>query len=73
MSKQQLLEQVLILSPEERAELIEDIWVSLEQPTQEWEKRWGEVAMRRHEDLKSGKVKGIPYEEVMNEVKSRNG
>ena len=73
MSKQQVLEQVLTLSPEERAELIEDIWISLEQPSKEWERLWGEVAMHRYQEMKSGKVKGIPYEEVLNEVKSSNG
>lgn len=72
MSKTQVLEQVLALSREEREELLGDILRSLEEPSpEEHQKIWGEVAMRRYHDLKSGKVKGIPYEEVMRDVKSR--
>lgn len=60
-----MLEQVLALSRKEREELLEDILRNLEQLTPEDQKLWGELAVRRYNDLKSGKVKGIPYEEVI--------
>jgi hypothetical protein len=38
---------------------------------EEHEKLWAEEAVRCYEELKSSKVKGIPYEEVLRDVKSR--
>jgi putative addiction module component (TIGR02574 family) len=72
ISKTQVLEQVLALSRQECEELLSDILESLEEPTpEEHQELWGEVARCRYNDLKSGKVKGIPYEEVLRNVKSR--
>jgi restriction endonuclease Mrr len=62
MSKSQVLEQALQLDVKERAELAHDLLLSLEQLSpQENEKLWLEVAHRRVEELRSGKVKAIPY------------
>lgn len=72
MSKAQLLEQIKQLPREERAELILAAMESLEQPSQEEsDKLWAAEIDRRIADYKSGKTKGIPYEEVMRDVESR--
>ncbi|MBF6595392.1 MAG: addiction module protein [Thermaceae bacterium] len=69
MSKAQLLEQIKALPREEKLELLEDLLLSLEQPTPEEHGRlWAEEAMRRYQDLKSGKEKGLSYEEFMRDV-----
>ena len=45
---------------------------SLEEPSpQEHEQLWAAEINRRYSDYKSGKTKGIPYEEVMQDVESR--
>lgn len=72
MGKAQLLEQALQLDVKERAELAQELISSLENLTpQEHERVWTEVAVRRALELKSGKVKGIPFEEVQRDVESR--
>lgn len=67
MSKAQLLEQIKELSREERTELLEELLSTFERP-EEYERLWAEEAMRRYEDLKSGKVKGLTHEEFMRDV-----
>lgn len=72
MSKAQILEQALKLSLKERAELARELQLSVDEPTpEENEQLWLEVIGRRVEELRSGKVKGIPWEEVLRDVKSR--
>ncbi|MDX2007891.1 MAG: addiction module protein [Meiothermus sp.] len=74
MSKQQVLEQALSLSLEERADLAHELLLSLEETTpEENARRWGEVAAKRAEKIRSGEIKGIPTEEVLRDVKSRMG
>lgn len=72
MSKEQVLELALKLSLEERAQVARELLVSVEDPTpEENERLWAEVIGRRVEELRSGRVKGIPWDEVMHDVKSR--
>ena len=72
MSKEQVLEQALKLGVKERAELASKLLVSLEELSpEENEKLWLEVAERRVEELRSGKVKAIPLEDVLKDVESR--
>ena len=72
MSKAQLLEQIKQLPREERAELILAAMESLDQLSQEEsDKLWAAEIDRRIADYKSGKTKGISYEEVMRDVESR--
>lgn len=69
MSKAQLLEQIKTMPREEKLELLEDLLLELEQPTpKEHGRIWAEEAMRRYEAMKSGKDKGLTYEEFMREV-----
>ncbi|MDX2004303.1 MAG: addiction module protein [Meiothermus sp.] len=71
MSKTQILEQALKLSLKERAELARELQLSVDEPTlEENEQLWLEVIGRRVEEIRSGKVKGIPWEEVMRDVRA---
>ena len=72
MSKTQLLEPIKQLPRPERAELILAVMESLEEPSpEEHEQLWAAEINRRYSDYESGKTKGIPYEEVMQDVESR--
>lgn len=65
MSEAQLLEQIKQLPRAERAELILEAMESLEDPTpEEYERLWAAEIDHRVADYLSGKVKGIPLEEV---------
>ena len=71
MSKLQVLEQALKLSLDERADLVHELLLSLEETTpEENARRWGEVAAKRAENIRSGKTKGISTEEVLHSIKS---
>jgi len=62
------------LSPEDRAgiqDYLDDLAASI--PAAEWEDAWLEVCNRRLEDLRSGKVIGIPAEIVMTRLKEKYG
>lgn len=67
MSKK--LEEVVVvameLSIEERAQLAGRLLLSLDDPSEaEVERLWMEEAERRIQEFRSGKVKGIPADEV---------
>ncbi len=54
----------------ERAELIEQLIAdSAKNIDPEIEKAWGDEVMRRLEEMESGKVKPIPGEQVMAEIR----
>ncbi|WP_027893539.1 addiction module protein [Calidithermus chliarophilus] len=74
MSKEQVLEQALDLDYKDRADLARWLLDSLEDLSpEEYERAWLEVAVRRAEELRSGKAKGIPVEEVLRDAESRLG
>ena len=62
----ELLKKALALPPEARAALASSLFESLdEEPADEGvEAAWSEEVKRRIEDIDSGKVQMIPYEEV---------
>ncbi|HKM84915.1 MAG TPA: addiction module protein [Terriglobales bacterium] len=63
----ELLKKALALPPEARAALATSLFESLDQePADEGvEAAWSEEVKRRIEDIDSGKVQMIPYEEVL--------
>jgi putative addiction module component (TIGR02574 family) len=69
MSVQEIKEQALKLSAEERELLAQELWDSLDdEPLDpalkaELDRRW--------EEIQSGKVKTVPHEEVMAEMERR--
>lgn len=58
-----LVEEALRLAPEEREELVETL-LSHSEPTEEWTQTWQEEISRRIEDVRTGKAKLIPADEV---------
>jgi putative addiction module component (TIGR02574 family) len=66
----QLLEKALTLSTEERGALIDRLVASLdEEPAeQDVEAAWDEEIKSRVSDIRSGRVKTIPGEQVLREI-----
>jgi len=63
--------KALKLSPRERARLAQRLISSLDQDADaDAEKLWRDEAERRLDDLKSGKVAGIPAEKVIRKARS---
>jgi putative addiction module component (TIGR02574 family) len=67
----ELTDQALSLSIEERAILAQRLWESIEGFIDtETEKAWLEESDRRWKDIKEGKVKCIPAEKAMKEARA---
>ncbi len=68
-----LLKKALALPPEARAELADSLLESLDrEPAEEGvEAAWSEEIQRRIEEIDSGKVQMIPYEEVRRRLAAR--
>ena len=66
----ELLEKALALSTQERGLLIDRLVASLdEEPAEEGvEAAWDEEIKRRVDDIRSGRVKTIPGEQVLKEL-----
>ena len=60
------------LSLEERGALADDLWWSfLTDEERKIQNEWAKLAERRADELRSGKVKGIPFEDVMRELRAK--
>lgn len=66
-----LIEEALSLPVEERALIADSLSHSLNVPTPGIDAKWTEVAKRRLQELRSGKVKPVPGDEVFSEVLKR--
>lgn len=67
---QVLLEEALKLSPDERAEVAEQLIASLEEaPDIDVEQAWQEEVQRRLQQIERGEVKTIPWEEVQRRLR----
>ncbi len=70
MSTQQLTAEVLALTPFERAELAEKLVESLDFTTNdEVRQAWQAEAVRRRDEVRDGRVKTIPGETVLAEIR----
>ena len=66
MSIDQLTAEALSLPPEERETLAQKLWESIDdQEELDLEPEYMREVLRRVEELRSGKVVGIPWEEVL--------
>ena len=61
-----LAETVVLLPPQDRTYLAERLLASLDE--NEIEQRWISAAKRRQEEIRSGRVKAIPAEEVYERI-----
>ena len=72
MTAEQIVAEALRLPVEDRATVIDRLSESLDSgPLNEMDKLWASEAKRRADDLISGKVQGIPGEEVLAEARRR--
>ena len=68
---QTILKEALLLSPIERAELIENLLSSFNFPDrEEIDRLWAEEAERRLEAYEKGETEAIPIEEVFKEIEN---
>lgn len=68
------MEQALSLDYKDRADIAQRLISSLESLSpEEYERAWLEVAVRRAEEIRSGKGRGRPVKEVLKDVESRIG
>jgi hypothetical protein len=71
MTTKKLVEEALSLPVEQRALLADSLLRSLNPPNTAIDVKWTEVARKRLRDLRSGKVKPIPGNEVFSEILKR--
>jgi len=65
----QLLKAILQLPPDEREQIADQVYQSLDDETDiELDAEWSEEIRRRVEDARSGRVKGIPWEEARKQI-----
>lgn len=71
MNTKKIIEEAMSLPVEERAMVIDSLIKSLNPPDPEIEKKWAAVAKQRLEELRSGKVKAVPGDEVFEKIWQR--
>lgn len=59
------------LPVEERALVVDSLLRTLNPPDPEIDRKWAAVAMRRLEELRSGRVKPLPGEKVFDKIRQR--
>ncbi len=67
---QQAIELLRTLSPEPRSRVLDQVEAA-EQSESDFAPGYDEVIARRIEEIESGKVEGIPYEQAMQKLRSR--
>lgn len=73
MNTEQLITEACSLPLEQRAHVVERLLQSLSASNPEIDQAWLGLARRRQEELASGKVPGIPGEEVFKRISRRFG
>ena len=68
---QKIIDEALSLPVEERAFIADSLLKSLNRPDPEIDKNWIEVARRRLEEIRTGKVKSIPGDGVFAKIQNR--
>ena len=71
MKTADLIAEAISLPVEERAVIVGTILKSLNPPETEIDEKWLAVAQKRLREIRSGKVKTVPGEEVFREVMER--
>lgn len=71
MNTKELISEAVALSVEERALLVDSVLRSLDQPESDIDKEWTNVANKRLNEMRSGKVGAVPGEEVFERVRKR--
>jgi len=71
MTTKKLIEEALSLPVEERANIADSLLRSLNMPNTGIDEKWTEVARKRLQELRSGKVRPIPGDEVFDKALKR--
>ena len=72
MDTQELITEVISLSVEDRPLIVDYLLKSLNHGEPDVEKKWAGEAQRRLEELRSGRVKAVPGDVVLNNLRKRN-
>jgi len=73
LNTQELIEHAISLPIEERANIVDSLLKSINRPNKEIDKKWINIAKKRLDDLRTGKVQAIPGDIVFNKVKELFG
>jgi len=71
MNTKELIAEVVALPVEERAVVVDSLLRSLNQPESDIDQKWVSVAKERLAEMRSGKVKPVPGEQVFDKVWKR--
>lgn len=71
MKTKELIEEVISLPIEERALIADSLLRSLNPVEPDIDKKWVRLARKRLEELKSGKIKSVPGDEVFKRIWQR--
>ena len=72
-STAEIVREAESLPVEERTTVVDSLLRSLNQPDPEIDRKWAAVARRRLQELRSGRVKPVPGEEVFTGIRQRFG
>jgi putative addiction module component (TIGR02574 family) len=70
-STAEIIQEAESLPVEERTVVVDSLLRSLNPPNPEIDRKWAAVAKRRLEELRSGRVKPVPGEEVFAKIRER--
>ena len=73
MNTKELINEAAALPAKERALLVDSLLRSLDQPESDIDKKWASVANKRLAEMRSGKVKPVPGDEVFERIQNRFG
>ena len=68
MNTNELIDEAGSLPLEKRILIVDSLLQSLNQPNSEVDKKWNEVAQQRLLEIRSGKIKPIPGEQVFKNI-----
>ncbi len=67
----EIIHEAESLPVEERTVVVDSLLRSLNPPDPEIDRKWAAVAKRRLDELRSGRIKPIPGEEVLDKIRQR--
>lgn len=71
MKTAELIDEVVSLPVEERARVVDTLLRSLNAPESAIDAAWMEVAQRRLDELRAGRVEAVPGEAVFERIRQR--
>lgn len=72
-STEEIIQEAASLPVEERIIVVDSLLRTLNSPDPDIDKEWAEVAKRRLDELRSGRVNPVPGDQVFARIKERFG